>query len=224
MNMLRAGWSTALACGLALVGCRDTGTAPRSTAGSPTFAAAADTGGGGGNQSHFVSNGVNGFVNWSSGPDSTNPGGGFVFGELSVSRGGTTGHPQTFLFYFIEQCDEFFNCSFSEGSGLIPNADLSGGLSGTQLHLRTNTTGNTNFFTFGGSTGLIAADWKANGLFTFSSNGTSQQSSPGFTFKTQGSSGSSSANVSGTIVGTPIPLTPNGSIGTNHNVTIDIFH
>jgi hypothetical protein len=224
MNAYRAAWSTALACGLVLVACRDTGTAPRSAAGSPDFAAAQDSGGGGGNQFHFVSNGPTGFVNWFNGADSTNPGGGFVYGQVSVSRGGTADHPQTFLYYFIQQCDEFYNCTFSEGSGLIPNADLTGGLSGTQLHLQTNTTGNPSFFTYGGPTGLVKVDWRGNGLFSSSSTGTSQQRYPGVTFKLQGSSSSSSATASGSVVGTPIPPSPYGNIGTNHNVTIDIFH
>jgi hypothetical protein len=223
MNAHRAAWSTALACGLALVACRDTGTAPRSAAGAPVFSTAQDTGGGGGNQFHFVSNGVSGSANWSGGGDSTGSGG-FSFGSLSVSRGGTTNNPQTFLFYFVEQCDAFFNCSVAGGSGLIPNGDLTGGLSGSQLHLRTNTTGNATFSTFEGPTGFIVADWKANGVITGSSTTILQEKFSSFTFKQQGSSSFATANVSGTVIGNPISFTTDASIGTNHNVTIDIVH
>jgi len=224
MNAHRISWFAVLGCGFALVACRDAGTAPHSAAGTPDFAVAADTGGGGGGkQSHFVSNGVSAAANWSSGGDSTGSGG-FSFGSLSVSRGGTVNNPQTFLFYFIERCDAFFNCSVAGGSGLIPNGDLSGGLSGSQLHLSTNTTGNPNFSTFEGPTGLIVADWKANGIITGTSTTILQERFSGFTFKQQGGSSFATANVSGTIIGNPIAFTTDASIGTNHNVTIDIFH
>jgi hypothetical protein len=220
MNAHRAGWSAALACGLALIACRDTGTAPRSAAGTPDFATAQDTGGG---AFHFVSNGVGGSANWSSGGDSTGSGG-FTFGSLSVNRGGSVNDPQTFLFYFIERCDAVFNCSVASGSGLIPNGDLSGGLSGSQVHLRTNTTGNTNFFTGDGPTGLIVADWKANGIISGTSTTILQEKFSGATFKQQGTSSFATATITGAVVGNPIGFTTDASIGTNHNVTIDISH
>src|SRR5438132_9954993 len=83
--------------------CKDSATTPAAQAAGPrpSLATVSDTGGGGGgpgNQSHFVSNGTSGFVQWST---SDSPG--FVFGSLSVSRGGSTNNPQTFLSYFIER-------------------------------------------------------------------------------------------------------------------------
>jgi Tol biopolymer transport system component len=170
-------------------------------------------------QFHFVSNGGSGSVSWFA-PD---PAGGFIFGSLSVSRGGPTNAPQTSLSYFVFQCDPFGSCTdVRDGFGLIPNNDLSGG--GTSLSLRTNTTGSPNFFTFAGPAGPVSVDWRANGLFTQSSNGTNQISFPGFTQKLQGGSTSASANAAGSIVG--LAISPNGSatIGTNHQVTIDISH
>ena len=170
-------------------------------------------------QFHFVSNGGSGSVSWFA-PD---PAGGFTFGSLSVSRGGPTNAPQTSLSYFVVQCDPFGSCTdVRDGFGLIPNNDLSGG--GTSLSLRTNTTGSPNFFTFAGPTGPVSVDWRANGLFTQSSSGTNQISFPGFTQKFQGGSTSASANAAGSIVG--LAISPNGSatIGTNHQVTIDISH
>lgn len=212
--------------------CKDSSTAPaaRHAAGpTPSLAAALDTGGGGGGgtgQSHFVANGNSGFVSWfSSGggtPGDTGIGGGFTFGQLQVSRGGPVNNPQTFLFYFIEQCDAFFFCTLAEGSGLIPNNDLSGG--GQQLHLATNTSGNPNFFTFGGPPGVITADWRANGAFQQRNSGTSDFIIPGFRQHSVGVSTSASANVAGSVVGTVIPPGSVGSIGTNQNVSIDIFH
>ena len=168
-------------------------------------------------QSHFVANGDFGSVSWFE-PD---PAGGFTFGSISVSRGGPTNAPQTSLSYFVFQCDQFGFCSdVRDGFGLIPNNDLSGGAK--SLSLRTNTSGNPNFATLAGPTGPVSVDWRANGLFTQSSNGTNQISFPGFTQKFQGGSTSASANATGTIVG--LAISPNGSagIGTNRQVTIDI--
>jgi hypothetical protein len=203
------------------VGCQEAATAPHHTASGPRFATVSDTGGGGGGkQFHFIANGDGGFVNWSSGDTLT---GGFVFGFLNVGRGGPTNNVQTFLSYFIEQCDAQFNCSIVEGFGSIPNRDLSGGMGTKQLHLSTNTTGNPNFFTVG-PTGLIAVDWKANGLYTQSTSGTNQLSFPGLKELSQGSSTYASAAAAGSVVGVAISSFNGAQIGSNHNVTIDISH
>ncbi len=112
--------------------CKDSTTtaAARSAGPRPSLAIVSDTvggGGGPGNQSHFVANGSAGSVSWfvsggsRSPSDSGGGGGGFIFGSLGVSRGGPTNSPQTFLSYFIEQCDPFVGCTFLGGSGLIPN-------------------------------------------------------------------------------------------------------
>src|SRR6266487_4481803 len=158
-------------------------------------------------------------VSWSSGD--TLGGGGFSFGNLNVSRGGPTNHPQTFLFYFVEQCDVFFNCTFFGGSGLIPNTDLSGG--GKTLRLSTNTTGNPDFFTFAGPTGLISVDWKANGFFQQRQSGTFEQDFPGSRFLSNGVSTFASANATGSVIGVSISGDNFASIGTNTNVSINIF-
>jgi len=221
MNVRFASVCAASALGYLLSGCQDSATTPAAQAAGPrpNLATVSDTGGGGGgpgNQSHFVSNGTSGFVQWST------SGGGFVFGSLSVSRGGSTNNPQTFLSYFIEQCDTFFFCTFMQGSGLIPSSDLSGG--GQQLHLATNTSGNPNFFTFGGPSGLITIDWSANAAFQQRFSGTSDFSFPGFRQHTTGVSTSASANAAGGVVGVPVPPFSPGNIGTNQNVIIDISH
>jgi len=170
-------------------------------------------------QFHFVSNGDAGNVNWFA----SDSAGGFAFGFLSVSRGGPTNDPQTFLSYFVFQCDPISGCiDIRDGFGLIPNGDLSGGR--TSVNLRTNTTGNANFITFAGPTGPVSVDWRANGLFTQSSSGINQFSFPGFTHRSQGTFSSASANATGSIVG--LAISPEGSagIGTNHQVSIDINH
>lgn len=224
MRSTIAPFCAALALGPILAACnKDAATAPAKTLHGPSMAVVSDTGGGGGGtgQSHFVANGNSGFVNWFSSGD-TLGGGGFTFGEVNVSRGGSVNNPQTFLSYFIEQCDPFFGCTLIEGSGLIPNNDLSGG--GQQLHLATNTSGNPNFFTFGGPPGLVTVDWRANGAFQQRNSGTSDFIVPGFRQHTTGLSTSASASATGSVVGRVIPPGSSGDIGTNQNVIIDIFH
>ncbi len=224
METRLTGLCATLAFAAAFVACRDSSTAPQNgpAARMPNFSTASDTGGGcggPGNQCHFVANGDFGNVTWLFGD--TLGGGGFTVGNLFVSSGGPTNNPQTFLFYFVERCDVFFNCTFLGGSGLIPNNDLSGG--GKTLRLSTNTSGNPNFFTFAGPTGLISVDWKANGFFQQRQSGTFEQAFPGVTFLSNGVSSSASANATGSVVGVAISLENFSNIGSNHNVTINIF-
>jgi hypothetical protein len=207
----------------AAAGCKDSSTSPRvgGVARGPAFATATDTtGGGGASQAHFIASGDFGSANWSGG-DSTS-GGGFTFGSLSVSRGGGLDSNQTFLTYFIDQCDAFFNCITSAGAGVIPNSDLTG--SGNALHLSTNTTGSPTFTTFAGPTGLISVAWRSNGLFQQRSSGTTEFAFPNFREHVNGVSSSAAANATGTVVGNTISGNGSGTIGTNLNVTIDIFH
>lgn len=223
MKLRLAHFSTALGFAATLAACnKGAATAPKKMLQSPSMATVADsTGGGGGGggsvQSHFVSNGDNGSVNWFS-----SDGGGSVFGNLNVSRGGSVTNPQAFLSYFIEQCDPFFSCTFSDGFGTIPTRDVSGG--GKQLHLGTNTGGNPDFFTFGGPSGVITVDWSANGVVTGRSSGTSDLAFGPFREHQTGISTFASANASGNVVGIAIPPLSQGNIGTNQNVTIDIQH
>lgn len=167
-------------------------------------------------QFHFVSNGGFGSLSWSE----VDPAGNFSFGSLSVSRGGPTNNPQTFLGYFVIRCDPGCNTiTILDGFGYIPNQDLSG--SSNSLRLRTNTTGNPNFIT-SGPRGLVSVNWRANGLYTQSFSGSNAYSFPGLTHRSQGSFTSASANATGSIVGVPIAPTASGDIGTNHQMTIDI--
>jgi len=170
-------------------------------------------------QFHFVTNGDFASLSWFE----VDPAGGFISGFLYVSRGGPTTDPQTFLGYSVFQCDPSFGCNtIRDGFGLIPNGDLSGG--GRSLTLSTNTTGNPNFFTFAGPTGVVSVNWRADGLFTQMSSGTNQYSFSGFTQLFQGSSTSASAKTMGSIVGVGISPNSSAGIGTNHQVTIDITH
>src|SRR5262249_39418262 len=157
----------------------------------------------GGNQFHFVGNGDGGSLFWQGGD--TLGGGGFTFGFLNVGRGGAAHNPPGVLSDFIQQWGVFFNCTFAPGVGLLSGKEPLGGLSARHLHLATNTTGNPNFFS-DGPTGLIVVDWKANGLFTQSSSGTTRLTAFGFREQLQGSSDFASANATGSVVG--IAITP----------------
>jgi hypothetical protein len=209
-----------LALAAALVAFRDSSTGqPGRVAGRTSFATASDTGGESGNQSHFNAQGDFASALWSVSGD-----GGFTFGSLSVSRGGPTNDPQTFLSYFIRQCDTSFNCSVSSGVGLIPNQDVR--VSGKSLELNTNTDGNPNFVTSGViPPGLVSVSWQANGLGEESRTGTSELRVPGFMSRQTGSSSVTSADASGSVAGFSFAsVHGNGQVGSNSNVTIAIFH
>lgn len=177
-------------------------------------------------QSHFIANGDGGRVDWSS-----LDGDGRVtgFGSLLVSRGGPTGNPQTFLMYFVFQCDGP-GCNLTEGgAGLIPNGDLSGG--GRQsLRLDTNTSGAPDFGFLAGNGGPVFVEWRANGFFSHTSSGTSESflagpsefSAGNFRQRVQGTSSSAKAAATGTVIGSAITPTQIAEIGTSHDVTINI--
>lgn len=228
MNARLAGLFAPFALAVSFSACRDssTGLLGGTRERGPSFATASDTGGGGGpgNQSHFVANGDFASVNWSGGfalTVSDTGGGGGTFGTLSVSRGGPTNSPQTFLSYFIQRCDVFFNCQFFGGNGLIPNQDFGGGAKSLQLN--TNTSGNPNFFTFAGPPGIVSVRWDANGFFQQRFSGTSQTSFPGLMQRSTGVSSSASANAGGSVVGVEISPNNSGTIGSNTSVSIAIF-
>src|SRR2546427_536884 len=173
----------------AFVACRDSSTAlHRSAVGSaPSFATAGDTRSTSGNQSHFNAHGDFASVGWR-----TNGAVGFTLGSVGVNRGGPAGEFQTFLSYFIQQCDDAFNCTFSGGEGLIPNQDFSVGGNGAQLNA--NTAGIPNFVTFGViPAGPVSVSWQENGLFQESRNGTFEITNPGRTLRQTGVSSDASA-------------------------------
>jgi hypothetical protein len=201
----------------AVQACRDAPVAPRSdaAAGGPVFLAVSDTPSS--QHYHFVSNGEHATVFWST-YDST---GGFSYGYLDVSRGGTSKAPTTSLYYYAQSCDQFYNCVYGNGAGTIPNRDFSGG--GTQYHLSTNTATNPDFYTWFGPSGIIAVDWTADGMVERSQSGTTSYRYSYLVERTQGNSTYQSASASGSVVGMSIGSYWDAEIGTNHSVTIDIY-
>ena len=169
---------------------------------------------------HFVSEGDFGNVNWFTVDSSS---GTFTFGFLNVAEGGSVTAPQAFLFYGVFQCCTFGFREVSGGAGPIPAGDLTGGTGSAALRLNTNTANDPNFFVFAGSGGVVSVQWQENSGFEFSQSGTSVVQFGRNTFRTIGSSSSSSATVTGSVVGVAIPRGAFGQMGANHTVTIDIF-
>lgn len=169
---------------------------------------------------HFVSEGDFGNVSWFTVDSSS---GTFTFGSLNVSEGGSVTAPRAFLFYEVFQCCTFGFREVSGGVGSIPAGDLTGGTGSAALKLNTNTANDPNFVVFAGSGGVVSVQWQENSGFEFSQSGTSLSQFGRTTFRTIGSSSSSSATVTGTVVGVAIPRGAFGQMGANHTVTIDIF-
>src|SRR5437773_4974754 len=119
MKALLAGLCGPLALALTFGACRDSSTAVREGAQTraPSFATASDTGGGGGpgNQSHFMSNGDVGSVNWAgdstaTASDTGGGGGGGPNYEARAVASCVFGRDLEILYsYFIERC-ELFHC------------------------------------------------------------------------------------------------------------------
>jgi len=189
---------------LAVFGCRDVSTdlQRRSpTDHSPTFGVAAN----GTTVFHFVANGDFGNVSWSSNSS---------FGFASVSTGDTLG-----LFYSVFQFDPC--CSAAGGVGRVPVSDFMGS-GGGRLVLNTDTCADPGFLTFAGACGLVSIEFDKTSFFTGRNQGTSSQTFGDFTFHSAGTSESSSANATGTVVGFPITSPNVGSMGMNHNVAVSI--
>jgi hypothetical protein len=147
-------------------------------------------------------------------------GGGYVFGSISVSRGGSNQNPQTFVSYFVVACD-VSSCTNSAGFGTVPNGDFSA--RGNAMHLNTNTANNSSFITYQGQPGTIAVDWTSNGLFETRVSGTNETTAAGFFREKQtGQSDDQSANASGSVVGFSVSQVTYANISTNHNMTVFI--
>ena len=224
MTLLRTSASLLLLTAIGLA-CRDA----TSTPARPSFAVANDTTPGGctSNACQFNAFGDAASANWSrsSGVAATDTGGGgggggFVFGSVSVSRGGSPTAQETFLFYSIVECGAFGCFTLAGGFGTIPNGDFSA--SGPSYRLSTNTTGNGAFFTFAGATGQITVEWVADGLYESRFTGTSQVTAPGVRQQSSGQTSYKSAGTTGSVVGFGIPAGTIGQISNDHQVRITI--
>src|SRR6266699_1941440 len=71
------------------------------------------------------------------------------------------------------------HCDRSGGPAEREEVGIAAGVGGEVQLLAANTSGNPNFFTFGGPPGSITVDWRANGAFQQRSSGTSAPSFAG---------------------------------------------
>lgn len=199
-----------------ILGCRDSGTAPRTDPQASAVSAnvAAEPGGGGTVVFHVVNSGD--LANFSA--SGAGSGGPTTNVMVSVSRTGTPSDPHTMLFYRISTCDGTIGCVFVDaGSGEIPSGDLKG--NGAVMTLVTNTSAATNpsFNRFVGSGGPIELEWRSDGFSSSLMNGTSEVHFGNFSRSEQGQSQTRTASVSGTLIGLTLPLPDgahSGSIGT----------
>jgi hypothetical protein len=136
--------------------------------------------------------------------------------------------PTTFLFYIILQCDEFGSCGqapLEEGSGLIPNEDLTG--SGrNKLVLNTDTSDNLDFFT-SFSRGPIHVEWTSNNIINTrerSQTSTQLRFENFFLIRTNGSFTSASASAEGNILGFEVTPVLGGTVGTSHDRFFEVIH
>ena len=121
-------------------------------------------------------------------------------GQLEVSRSGTPQSQTTTLSYVIYDCASY--TTIEAGMGNIPNGDLQGSGTGT-LSLNTNTTG-TNITRDGGAGGQITLTWKQTRESTSKWAGTTSftiGSPTNYAYRLEGSGSSSSATLSGSILG-----------------------
>ena len=227
MNAKMAWPSVAVFAVWASMGCRDASSTQSKEPSGPSFdVAVSDTDSCAPSHCRFKSTGEFVEVSWfdpgtppgdtSSFPRIT------LFGSLSVSRNGSKTDARTFMSFSLTECRGDFNCTTTGGFGTIPNEDFTG--TGRSMRVVTNTTGNPNFFTFGGGTGAIEVTWSSNGSFESSSNGTTETRTPTFRQHTTGQSTFVSATASGFVLSRTIVPGNFGRISTSRNVTIDIFH
>jgi hypothetical protein len=168
---------------------------------------------------HFKSNGANASHNSFNGTTAFDLG---VSTNTQPSSGTTT-----FLSFNTQTCaPDFSICSGVFGSGPIPNADFS--VNGANATLNTNTNTNPNFTVFNyvqdningtfttspGVGGIVAINWKKNGLFSTDFKGTSSFVSHAFTHSNTGEQISDSATATGALLGQPLPSMQSSFIGT----------
>lgn len=212
---------TLLVAATTLVACRDAGNKLT----RPNFDAISDTSSGcGPGVCQFNTSGASGQTTWFIGtaPDSGGGGFSYQYGGISVSRGGSPSNPQVFLQYEMGSCNQFSCTTLRAGYGTIPVGDFSG--NGGALSVNTNTTGNANFYTYAGPTGVVTASWQSTGIYQVSSNGTQTITTPTFRQRSVGQSDFTYASTSGSIVGLSIPSQNSGSISSNRSVSITISH
>jgi hypothetical protein len=151
------------------------------------------------------------------------------YASLSVSKGGTSTAPETFLSYYNSSCDWVSGlCQGVSAYGRIPNGDFSA--NSRSATLKSNTAGIPDFYASHwsynyytgeysesqGSLGIINLSWKATGISSSKGVGTSSSTYLNLTWKSTGQYSQADASVTGTIDGEAVQ-SYTGGIGTNSN-------
>lgn len=166
--------------------------------------------------SHAVANGDLGHVQWFT----TDSDGTFTNHVLEVR---TTGRDSAFLFYSVDAFNDAEDPPFhslASGFGRIPLADLQGG--GGSLSLDCDLTANVAFTVLTGERGRIKIHWRPVQGASASERGTTTLRRDDLVFRTTGYTESSTAAVSGDLVGLAIPRDAIAFTGRSHAVTIEV--
>jgi len=172
---------------------------------------------------HFVANGDNGYVVWSTAPDAL---GNSVFGVVSIDQ---LVDPEFDNFYYtVTQCDVFFNCTELEsGFGSSPAAILTrsgGGAKIKGLKLSINTSSPDFCCRSSGEGGLISVEWVRTPGFEEQSSGHTDFTVGTITEHSHGARTLYSATATGTMVGFPIPSSQYAFLGSSQNRVVEIVH
>ncbi len=176
--------------------------------------------------SQYAANGATADVNWYSyiayDSGGGGGGGGFSNGSIYAARTNAVSDEWTYVSWYIYSCA--LMCTYSNGYGYVPGAVLSG-VGGSDLHLKFNPADYPGaFYVYGDSLGPVDLTWRPNGMYSSRTTGTSEYQYPGFRFHSNGVSETAQAAVTGTVNGAPIPTGASANMGTNHSVTISIYH
>lgn len=187
----------------------------------PQFAASGSGGDTTGRPSQFISNGATADVWWSSSGDSL--GGAWTTGYLTANRNSPVNDEWTSINWSITTCDAAWNCSYSSGYGFV-NAALLTGRGGGDLYLAVDPSEYPeSFYIYGDPIGRIELAWRQTAGFSSRTSGVTDYTYPGYRYRSNGVSVSSTAAVTGNIGATMVPAGTIGMMGTNHGMTITFF-
>lgn len=160
--------------------------------------------------------------------------------SLTVNQDSSSG--VTFIDYHSISCtytETSVTCDGESASGNIPNKDFTAAGSKARLNIDVSTATSLSGVSFSTSCDITTSpwtctrtetpsayptslEWDRNYEFTSKTNGTSQQTSINYKTITKGQSTLYSANVSGTLWGTPLSSNTSGNVGTTTDTSIQI--
>ncbi len=175
--------------------------------------------------SHYIANGATAEASWSgTGGDSLGGSGGWMYGYVQVNRNSQVNDEWTNIYWSITSCDAVWNCRYSSGYGYV-HADVMAGSGGADLRLAVDPSAYPqDFYVYGDPVGLIELTWKQASGYSSRTSGNTEYTYPGFTFRSNGVSVTSTASVTGHVGSFAVPAGTLGTMGTNHAMTISFFH